>query len=92
MAILEQNAEIDPSALRVGSRQVFLMQIGACSGLAAIFLTANALCSPVRKENPASRACGKKSSGSTTSGKIKQTHKIDHSLHHLHQLKETFIV
>ena len=38
-----------------------LLQIGTCLGFAAIFLTANALCSPVRKENPASRACGKKS-------------------------------
>ena len=37
-----------------------LCKIGTFSGFAAIFLTANALYSPVRKENPASRACGKK--------------------------------
>ena len=60
ISILEQNAEIVPSALRVRCGQYFLMQIGTFSGFAAIFLTANALCSPVRKENPASRACGKK--------------------------------
>ena len=36
-----------------------LCKIGTFSGFAAIFLTANALYSPVRKENPASRACGK---------------------------------
>ena len=42
------------------SGQVFLLQIWTLLGLAAIFLTANALCSPVRKENPASRACGNK--------------------------------
>ena len=59
-SILEQNAEIVPSALRVRCGQYFLLQIGTFSGFAAIFLTANALCSPVRKENPASRACGKK--------------------------------
>ena len=37
----------------------FLCKIGTGSGFAAIFLTANTLCSPVRQENPASRACGK---------------------------------
>ena len=36
-----------------------LCKIETFSGFAAIFLTANALYSPVRKENPASRACGK---------------------------------
>ena len=38
----------------------FLCGIGTLSGFAAIFRTANSLCSPVRKESPASRACGKK--------------------------------
>ena len=59
-SILEQNAEIVPGALWFRSEHVFLMQIGTFLGFAAIFLTANALYSPVRKENPASRACGKK--------------------------------
>ena len=36
----------------------FLCGIGAVSGFAAIFLTAKSLCSLVRKENAASRACG----------------------------------
>ena len=35
-----------------------LCKIGTFSGFAALFLTANTLYSPVRKENPASRACG----------------------------------
>ena len=54
-SILEQNAEIVPGTFLAG----FLLQIVTCLGFAAIFLTANALFSPVRKENPASRACGK---------------------------------
>ena len=45
---------------RAHCRARFLCKIGTCSAVAAIFLTANALCSLVRKENPASRACGKK--------------------------------
>ena len=64
---LEQNSEICGHVLvtflvpfLVTFLVTFLLQIGTCSGFVAIFLTANALCSPVRKENPASRACGKK--------------------------------
>ena len=38
----------------------FLCKIATFSGFAVILLTANSLCSPVRQENPASRACGKK--------------------------------
>ena len=64
MLNLEQNAEIGPGRFpgRFPSRfpSAILCKIGTFSGFAAIFLTANALCSPVRKENPASRACGKK--------------------------------
>ena len=44
---------------RSGFRSGFCAKLKLCLGFAAIFLTANALCSPVRKENPASRACGK---------------------------------
>ena len=59
-SILEQHSEICGCVSGYVSGYVFLLQIGIVSGFAAIFLTANALCSPVRKENPASRACGKK--------------------------------
>ena len=64
MLNLEQNAEIGPGRFpgTFPSRfpSAILCKIGTFSGFAAILLTANALYSPVRKENPASRACGKK--------------------------------
>ena len=71
---MEQNAEIGPGRFpgRFPSRfpSAILCKIGTFSGFAAIFLTANALCSPVRKENPASRACGKNNNkAGETSGK-----------------------
>ena len=60
MLNLELSAEIVPTRFPSRFPSRLLLQIGTVLGRMAIFLTANALCSPVRKENPASRACGKK--------------------------------
>ena len=66
---LEQNFEhVSEHVSEQVSEHVFLLNFGIFSGFAAIFLTANALCSPARKENPASITCGKKSSGSSEVG------------------------
>ena len=61
-SLWEQNAEIVSGHVseQVSEHVLLLLQFGTFSGFEAIVLTANALCSLVRKENPASRACGKK--------------------------------